>query len=172
VKPRRLMTLEERLTVQEAIEDVRGLFSRYTWALDNGDLDGIVACFTDDGVFEFQSARWAGAPAVRHYFEEDRKKHTDMVHFPVNVVVDVTELDTTPDGSGRAEARAVLWDLFNRARGAASEGACLAGYYRLSARRTRGEWKIGSLEVIAKWVVPVPEWRMSEDFEVRPELRS
>jgi uncharacterized protein (TIGR02246 family) len=171
-RSRAVLSLEERIAAQEAIEDVRELFQRYTWALDHADFDAIVACFCEDGVFAFQDASWQGRDAIRDYFQQDRKSHTEMLHFPVNVVVDVTQLDVAFDGGGHAVASATLWDLFNRNRpGSATEGAILAGYYRLIARRSHGEWGIERLEVTAKWVVPASEWRMSADFQARPGSR-
>ena len=45
-------SIEDRLAIEE-------LFVRYTTALDNGDVDGVVGCFTQDG--------WLDSPLVgRH----------------------------------------------------------------------------------------------------------
>jgi hypothetical protein len=166
------MTIEERVAVLEAIEDVRKLFFQYTWALDHGDIDAIVRCFAEDGAFEFGGVRWEGSHAIHNYFEEDSKSHTGMTHYPVNIVVDVKEPTGDPPSPDTAEASATLWDLYNREREGGREGTCLVGYYRLSARRESTGWRIAVLEVITKWIVPVQEWRMMEGFEARPELRS
>lgn len=165
------MDLEWRVAVLEATEDVRALFRRYTWALDHADFDGIVGCFEEDGAFVFQQETWRGHDAIHAYFEEDRTSHTEMLHYPVNIIVGVTHLDPEGIGSGRAVATATLWDLFNRRTAQGKEGACLAGYYEMTARRRAGVWAIQRLEVDARWVVPADEWRMSPEFRVRPEAR-
>jgi uncharacterized protein (TIGR02246 family) len=158
--------LERRVAALEAIEDVRDLLHRYTWALDHADFDGLAEVFEEDGAFVFQGEAWHGRSAVRGYFEADRASHTEMLHYPVNVVVDVTDLE-----GGRAIAHATLWDLFNRVTPEGKEGACLAGYYELLARRRGGTWRIERLEVTARWVVPAGEWRMDAAFQARPEAR-
>jgi len=61
---------------QPPIEDrlaITDLLARYSWALDTGDLDGFVACFTPDAliveeVFE-EPDRWEGADGVRRCVE-------------------------------------------------------------------------------------------------------
>jgi uncharacterized protein (TIGR02246 family) len=171
VKHRSEMTLEERVAVQEAIQDIRRLFFQYNWALDHGDVAGIAHNFTEDGVFQFDGAKWEGRDKVSAYFTEDFKKHTAMLHYPINIIVDVKELDPNPEGSGVAEAWATLWDLFNMEYKREESGAFLTGYYNMKASREKGEWKIKRLKVIIKWVVPTQEWGLMEGFEVRPELR-
>ena len=164
-------SLVERVAYLETIEAIRRLFFDYTWALDHADTDGIVAQFADDGVFEFGGAAWAGHERIRTYFTEDRKSHTGMLHYPVNIVVDV---DVPADESPRtARGRATLLDLFNRVTPDGPQGMVLTGYYDLSARRERnGSWKIARLEVITTWIVPAGQaWRMLADFQSRPELR-
>jgi SnoaL-like domain len=165
------MDTERRVAVLEAIEDVRALLGRYTWALDHADFDGLLACFEEDGTFAFQDQEWQGHEAIRGYFVGDRKSHTEMLHYPVNVVVEVTNLDPGNGGAGLAVASATLWDLFNRRTATGTEGACLAGYYRMTAGRRAGAWRIRRLEVSARWVVPAGEWRMSPEFQPRPEAR-
>jgi SnoaL-like domain len=165
------MTIEERLAVVEATEAVRKLFSRYTWALDHGDVEAIVDCFAADGVFEF-GEKWEGVDAVRHYFTEDREKHTAMLHYPVNVVVDVPEPDGSDSWPTTAQGQATLWDLFNRDYGEEGlEGTCLTGWYRMAARREAEGWRIAHLEVVVRWIVPVQKWHLMEEFQTSPELR-
>jgi len=55
------MTPEER----DAIYDV---LRRYIWCMDTGDIDGIVATFTDDGtVKDVTGHRWDGPDAPRNF---------------------------------------------------------------------------------------------------------
>ena len=95
-----------------------------------------------------------------------------MLHYAVNVVVEIAELESRPVGSGIALADATLWDLFNRSTSQGLVGSVLAGYYRADVSRRNGEWRLQRLSVSARWVVPTPQaWGMSGDFEPRPELR-
>lgn len=43
--PKEKLAVEDRLDIQE-------LFARYAWALDLGDTDGVLDCFTEDGVLD------------------------------------------------------------------------------------------------------------------------
>ncbi|MBO0690236.1 MAG: nuclear transport factor 2 family protein, partial [Candidatus Dormibacteraeota bacterium] len=40
-----MSTVEDRLGVSD-------LFSRYLWAIDTGDVETLVSCFTEDGTLE------------------------------------------------------------------------------------------------------------------------
>lgn len=165
-------SLTERVAYLETVEAIRRLFFDYTWALDHADTDGIVAQFTVDGVFEFGGVAWAGQEHIRNYFTEDRKSHIGMLHYPVNIIVDV---DSSVDEVPRtARARATLLDLFNRVTTVGPQGMVLTGYYDLTARREHDDtWKIARLEVITTWIVPVGQaWSMLSDFQARPELRA
>ncbi|MFD4605735.1 nuclear transport factor 2 family protein [Streptomyces sp. NPDC058464] len=42
------MTEGKRLSVEDRL-DIQELFAKYAWALDTGDLEGYLACFTEDG---------------------------------------------------------------------------------------------------------------------------
>jgi hypothetical protein len=165
------MTIEERLARIEAIEEIRRLMWRYTWALDHADFPGIVACYWPEGAFGFQDASWVGSAAIEDYFRKDRLSHPEMLHYPVNIVVDVQALDEA-DGSGTAIADSTLWDLFNRNTGEGPQGSVLAGWYRAFVSRHNGEWRFDRLQVTGRWVVPQARpWAMSGSFAARPEDR-
>ncbi len=60
--PSKSPPIEDRIAIQD-------LIARYGWALDTGDIEGLVACFTPDGVvieevFE-DPDRWEGHEGVR-----------------------------------------------------------------------------------------------------------
>lgn len=166
-----MTTLTERVARQEAIEDIRRLMSRYTWALDHADFPAIVACFWPDGAFQFQDQAWVGEVAIDDYFRKDRLSHPEMLHYAVNVVVDITSFDEMA-GTGAAIADSALWDLFNRNTSRGVEGSVLAGSYRAFVSRRQGEWRFDRLQVTGRWVVPQPlPWSMSGSFQARPENR-
>ncbi len=55
------LSLDER----DAVYDV---LHRYIWAMDTGDIDGIAATFTSDGVVkDITGRRWDGADAARNF---------------------------------------------------------------------------------------------------------
>lgn len=55
------LTLEDRAAISDCL-------GRYVWALDTGDVEGVVACFTPDGVtVDTQGNRDEGADGVRNF---------------------------------------------------------------------------------------------------------
>jgi ketosteroid isomerase-like protein len=63
------LTLEDRFAIQD-------LVARYAWALDTGDIDGLIACFTPDArmveeVFEDPDV-WVGHEGIRKVSEHYR----------------------------------------------------------------------------------------------------
>jgi hypothetical protein len=80
------MAIEDRLALQD-------LIAAYSWALDTGDVEGLVACFTPDAqmieeVFEDPDI-WTGHEGIRglarHYFNAPgfpgRQHHVTQVQF-------------------------------------------------------------------------------------------
>jgi hypothetical protein len=58
------LSVEDRLDIEE-------LFARYCWALNTGDIDGVLACFTADGFLEHPpQGRFNGHAAIRAIVEE------------------------------------------------------------------------------------------------------
>ncbi len=94
-------TIEDRL----AIED---LFVRYTTALDNGDVDGVVSCFTQDG--------WLDSPIVGcHQGREQLRAFAEKIAASIRLrgaqyrhVVSNFRIETTKN---RARARCYLLDF-------------------------------------------------------------
>ena len=88
-----------------AIED---LFVRYTTALDNGDVDGVVSCFTQDG--------WLDSPIVgRHQGREQLRAFAEKIAVSIRLrgaqyrhVVSNFRVETTRN---RARARCYLLDF-------------------------------------------------------------
>lgn len=81
-----LLSPEDRLRIAD-------LLTRYSWALDTGDLEGLVDCFTTDGevleeVFE-EADHWCGHAGIRalgrHYFSAPnfpgRQHHVGATRF-------------------------------------------------------------------------------------------
>jgi hypothetical protein len=94
-------SIEDRL----AIED---LFVRYTAALDNGDVDGVVGCFTQDG--------WLDSPIVgRHQGREQLRAFAEKIAESIRLrgaqyrhMVSNFRIETAQN---RAKARCYLLDF-------------------------------------------------------------
>lgn len=46
-----MIDLKNKLPVEDRL-DIQELFARYSWALDLGDAEGVLACFTEDCLFD------------------------------------------------------------------------------------------------------------------------
>src|SRR5215831_8388309 len=91
------MSIEDRLAIAD-------LFTRYCGALDAGEVETVVACFSDDAVLESPAiGQIAGRTAIRDFaarFAARRAGGTQFRHFVTNIAV-------TVDGD-RARATAYL----------------------------------------------------------------
>ena len=59
-----------RLSVEDRL-DIQELLARYVWALNTGDADGVVACFTEDGYLEHQpEGRFVGRGRIREFLDQ------------------------------------------------------------------------------------------------------
>jgi uncharacterized protein (TIGR02246 family) len=72
---------------------INDLFVRYTTALDAGEVDTIVGCFTEDGALESPVVGvHAGRPAIRAFaerFARFRERGAQLRHFISNLAVQV-----------------------------------------------------------------------------------
>jgi hypothetical protein len=72
---------------------INDLFVRYTTALDAGEVDTIVGCFTEDGALESPVVGvHAGHPAIRAFaerFARFRERGSQLRHFISNLAVQV-----------------------------------------------------------------------------------
>jgi len=94
------MSLVDRLKIED-------LFVRYAEALDNGDVETVVACFTPDAVLESPAiGRISGEAAVRDFAEQFRARWASGVQFRHMI----TNLAATIDAAGET-ARATAYLL-------------------------------------------------------------
>lgn len=120
-------SLEDRFAVQD-------LFIRYATALDSGDVEGIVACFTDDGALESPVLGVkAGMAAIREFaerFSAFQKRGNQLRHIMTNFAIDV-------DGD-TARARCYLVNILTTG-GKTTYGP--PGRYDCQLARVNGAWK-------------------------------
>ncbi len=122
---------------------ISDLFVRYATALDDGDVETVVDCFTTDAVLESPViGRIAGREAIRAFagrFAAQRAAGTQFRHLVTNIAA---EIDA---GGGRARATAYLFVLITRD----GESRSLPpGRYRCDAVKDGDTWRF-SRRVVA-----------------------
>ena len=120
-----------------AIEDrlaINDLFVRYTTALDAGDVETVVGCFTADAVLESPAIGLiAGHKAIRAFarrFAALRKDGTQFRHMISNLAVEFT--------GQRARATCYLLVLITR-NGASRQ--LPPGHYECELAKESGQWR-------------------------------
>ena len=82
------------------VEAIRALTHRYGLALDAFDIDGTVAAFTPDVVFDcgaFGLERLEGRESLRRFFEHNEQAMANQIHLFANHII---ELDGPDDAHG------------------------------------------------------------------------
>jgi uncharacterized protein (TIGR02246 family) len=127
-------SIEDRLAISD-------LFVRYTTALDRGDVDTIVDCFTPDGSLDSPAVgSHAGHAAIRAFGERFARFHergTQLRHFISNLAVEI-------DGE-RARVTCYLLNVITR------EGASrmlAPGHYDCDLVKAEGCWRFQRRVVI------------------------
>ena len=120
-------SLDDRFAIQD-------LFIRYATALDSGDVEGIVGCFTEDGALESPVLGVkAGMPAIREFaerFSAFQKRGNQLRHVMTNFAIEV-DADT-------ARARCYLVNILT-AGSRTVYGP--PGRYDCQLARVNGAWK-------------------------------
>ncbi len=120
-----------------SVEDwikINDLFTRYAWALDHGDVEAIVGCFTADGVLDSPvMGSFSGHAAIRDFAERNarlRQTGAQMRHAISNVQADVV--------GNRAEAKCYLLNYMTK------DGHCellSPGEYDCRLVKSGGDWR-------------------------------
>ena len=142
-RPTRGLTVADRIAIQD-------LLARYAWALDTGDVDSFVECFTPDAVvieevFE-EPDRWEGHASLRRLAEH----YKSVPDFPgrqhhVSQVL----------AEGNARRCAVRSFTFvTECRGEPPYILRFAGYYEDEVVKVRGTW-LFEQRIIRLWDGPV-----------------
>jgi hypothetical protein len=120
------VSIEDRLAIND-------LFVRYTCAIDAGDVDTLVECFTENGSLQSPAVgEYAGRVAIRAFarrFAAFRQKGSQLRHVISNLVVQV-------DGD-RANASCYLIVFLTKD----GKSQLLApGQYECELRKVNGDW--------------------------------
>ena len=135
-----------------SIEDrfaINDLFVRYTTALDAGDVETIVACFTEDGVLESPMVgEYAGRAGIRAFSERFAAAHQRAVQLR-HVI---SNLAMTVDGD-IAHATCYLTNIFTVD---GNSQLMPPGRYECELHRIDGDWLFQRRKVIldAPFVLP------------------
>jgi uncharacterized protein (TIGR02246 family) len=112
---------------------ISDLFVRYTTALDAGDVETIVGCFTEDGALESPAVGvYAGRQGIREFAERFARFHergSQLRHFISNLAVQ-------PEGD---EARATCYLLTVITRNGKTE-LMPPGRYDCRLAKVDGQW--------------------------------
>jgi uncharacterized protein (TIGR02246 family) len=129
-----LAYLEDRLAISD-------LFVRYTNALDRGDVETIVDCFTPDGSLDSPAVgRHSGHAAIRAFAERFARFHehgAQLRHVITNLAVEI-------DGD---HARATCYLLNVLTRNGKSE-MLAPGRYECDLVKSAGKWRFQNRVVI------------------------
>ena len=119
-------SVEDRLLIND-------LFVRYTTALDAGDIETIVGCFTEDGALESPAVGvYAGRQGIRDFatrFAQFHERGAQLRHFISNLAVQV-------DGD-RARATCYLLNIITRN---GKTDLLAPGRYDCQLVKIGGEW--------------------------------
>ncbi len=123
------LTVEDRIAIND-------LLARYAWALDTGDVDALVACFTPtavviEEVFE-EPDRWEGADGIRRLGEHFR----NVPNFPGRQH-HVSQLLVEGDNA-RCSARSFVF--VTECRGEPPYVLRFTGYYDDQLAKLNGRW--------------------------------
>lgn len=137
------VTIADRMAIQD-------LLAKYAWALDTGDVDGFIACFTPDAVvieevFE-EPDRWEGHANLRRLAEHYKSvpDFPGRQHHVSQVLVEGT--------ARRCGVRSFAF--VTECRGEPPYILRFAGYYEDRVVKVRGEW-LFEQRIIRLWDGPV-----------------
>ena len=135
-------TIEDRFAIND-------LFVRYATALDGGDVDGIVSCFTPDGALESPViGKYSGHAGIRAFserFSAMHKRGVQLRHV-------ITNLAMTVDGD-RAHVSAYLTNIITVD---GKSQMVPPGCYDCDLRRIDGAWLFHNRLVTLDAEFPLP----------------
>ena len=141
--PAALARAVRALTDQQAVRDLGVLYAR---AVDDHDIDSLVAMFTDDGVFERRGVAATGAAEIRAAYVASFDTYRTMLHTPHPGVV---QLHGDGTASGWSHGHAEL---------ATRSTLVLASYrYEDDYRCIDGRWLFARRSITFMYAVPADE---------------
>ncbi len=129
---------------QPSLDDraaIADLFARYMWALDSGDVDGLVDCFTEDGVLTSPAVgEHRGHAAIRAFaerFAAYRRNGAQLRHMISNLLIE------TDGSTGHARCYLTVFETRN------GQSRLLGpGHYACRLRHDSRGWRFESRVVV------------------------
>jgi ketosteroid isomerase-like protein len=128
-----------------AIEEIRQVRHRYSWCYDTGDLEGLVAVFTEDAVCSFGPyGTWTGSAEIRDGFQGSFRD----VGVPGVTMHAVTNSLVRVDGDHATGQ----WFLLDLILGAGDENPLrIVAHYDDEYRRGEDGWRISRTDIRFLW---------------------
>jgi uncharacterized protein (TIGR02246 family) len=123
-----MATVEERLAVLEAKDEIRELTARYCFAVADGQAAGIVELFCEDGVFEMRDRRWSGRAELQQLYGRAAAGTTPKPYIQ-NHVIEI-------DGDAASGRCGVEIRMVHK-----GEAYTVAGHYFDTYRKVGGRWR-------------------------------
>lgn len=123
-------SIEERLAIIEAKDEIRELTARYCHAVVDGDVEAIIELFCRDGVFRMRNSAFTGHAELRQMYQGGVGAKTHKPFIQNHVI----ELDGPTEASGRCSVEIRIFQ----------EGTAMtaAGHYLDRYRVEDGRWKL------------------------------
>ena len=159
----RVTTLEQRVALLEAEQDVRDLLTRYAYAWDSRDIAGCVGLFAEDAVLITTRGTYEGRDAIRDNYEgmangRGRGQGEGSVHRPVNVLVRV-------EGDLQQAWLTAYWHV-------AAQVRSLFGNYFMRLVNTAEGWRIADCRIAwdfyAKHELPTEPYPVIDNAKGQP----
>ena len=128
-----------------AMEEIRQLRHTYSWCYDTGDLDGLVAVFTEDATCGFGPyGTWTGHDEIREGF----RGSFEATGVPGTTMHAVTNPVLRVDG----EHATGKWFLIDLLLGSGDENPLrIVAYYEDEYRREDDRWRISRSDIRFIW---------------------
>ncbi|MBV9555798.1 MAG: nuclear transport factor 2 family protein [Pseudolabrys sp.] len=132
---------------------IRRTLARYNIAGDRGDLAGLAACFTEQGVLRAPGINVTGRAAIVARLEQSRAGHSPaLTRVQHNLTTSLIEIDAAANARCRSYFF-VLTDI----------GPDHAGSYHDQLVRVDGEWLIAERSAKLSWLSPDSLFTIASD---------
>ncbi len=128
-------------------EAIRSLVNDMNWMSDEGRLDDLLDCFTEDLVYDVGAfGTFRSKPELRAFYEQTIKAFPMRIHYAMNQAIEVR---------GRKAKSRCYWkaELDLVGRGAVTS----SGHYLDELVKQRGQWKVARRVANITYMCPVHE---------------
>ena len=139
-------SLVQRVIELEDRDAIRSLVNDLNWMADEERLDDLLACFTDDLVYDVGTfGTYRGKPALRAFYEQTVKAFKLRIHHATNHVIELK--------GGKAKSRC-YWKAELELQSRAINSS---GHYLDELVKQRGQWKVAKRTATITYMCPLDE---------------